>query len=99
MASDSKETTSSTSSSFIFGIILGAIIGAVVAVVLYRQDHNQVIDQLKTHLEAFFRDLIGSNSSTSSPSRPKTKASIEPKASVTKPSPRRRSRPKTFRRS
>lgn len=46
------------SSSFIFGIILGAIIGAIIAVVVYRNNKNKVIVELKEKLNHFFSQFI-----------------------------------------
>ena len=47
-----------TSSSFIFGIILGAIIGAIIAVVIYRNNKNKVIVELREKLSQFFNQFM-----------------------------------------
>ena len=53
-----SSSSENNSSSFIFGIILGAIIGAIIAVVIYRNNKNKVIVELKEKLSQFFNQFM-----------------------------------------
>lgn len=55
---DCNCSSGSTSSSFIFGIILGAIIGAIIAVVIYRNNKNKVLLELKEKLSQYFNQFM-----------------------------------------
>lgn len=73
------------SSSFIFGIILGAIIGAIIAVVIYRNNKNKIIIELREKLSQFFnqfmekaQDFKANISSEPKVTKPKTEKKAEP---------------------
>lgn len=51
-------STENNSSSFIFGIILGAIIGAIIAVIVYRNNKNKIIVELREKLSQFFNQFM-----------------------------------------
>lgn len=47
----------SDNSGFVFGLLLGAIIGAIIAVIVYKNNKNAVLSNLKDKIEKYFRHL------------------------------------------